>query len=208
MEQKHNIMEFANTEPSTSKKRSIEDEEFEGNIKRLKPYNEKSILGLDIGDNCHVSAQRFRSDEDVYIHIRYFDSSPTGKQYPSKKGIALPLDKFKMLIEDHLDNIDQALEGTKKDDGKVYYKQHLGQNIYVSVEQSYPWVDIRKWWLPENAKNVMPTKKGISLSMKMWEEFKKTIPELKRTLQSELDNVRYCYPDHDNQMAMLECKKL
>jgi hypothetical protein len=105
-----------------------------------------------------------------------------------------------------MDDVDEALEGVKKEGGKVCYKQHLGQNIYVTVEQGYPWVYIRKWWLPENATDITPTRKGISLPVKMWEEFKKTIPELKKVLKTELDNVRYCYLDHDNQMAMLECR--
>ena len=134
VETENKIMDILSCNSSMQQKRPFEEEGHEGSVKRLKPYNEKAIVELDIGDNCHVSAQTFRSEEDVYIHIRYFDTSPTGKLYPSKKGIALPLDKFKMLVEDHMDDIDQALEDTKKDDGKVFYKQHLGQNIYVTIE--------------------------------------------------------------------------
>lgn len=122
-------MDILGSDPLIPQKRPLEQQEEEKNIKRLKPYNENMIVELVIGDNCHVSAQRFRTEEDMYIHVRYYNTSPTGKLYPSKKGIALPLDKWKQLIEDHMDDIDQALQETKKDGAKVFYKKHLGQNI-------------------------------------------------------------------------------
>jgi hypothetical protein len=64
----------------------------------------------------------------------------------------------------------------KEDDANVFNKEHLGHNIHVTVEQGYERVDIRKWWLPEGAENIMATKKGVSLSLTMWQELKKNYP--------------------------------
>ncbi|XP_062600342.1 uncharacterized protein LOC134261976 [Saccostrea cucullata] len=186
-----------------SSKRPLEDEGEEKDVKRVKPYNKNTDEEYDIGNDCHVSAQRHEGN--VYIHIRYFDTSPTGRKYPSKKGIVLHLEKWKKLTEDCLDEIDKALEDSQKEDGNVSYKEHLGHNVHVTVEQGYKWVDIRKWWKPEDAENIVATRKGISLPVDLWKEFKKTIPVLRKRFQKELDDIRYCYLDHDNQMSMLKC---
>jgi hypothetical protein len=191
-----------------SQKRPLEEEEGdnERQVKRVKSYNDHSIIELDIGNNCHVYAQKYVKTGDMYVHIRYYDTSPTGKQYPSKKGIALSLDKFKRLYEEYIDEIDVALRKLEeKTEDRVFFKKHLGENIYVKVEKGYDLVDIRKWWLPDTSMDIHPTKKGISLQLGMWEEFKKTLPVLKRKLKKELDEVRYCEYDHDNQMAMWQC---
>jgi hypothetical protein len=198
-------MERVEGKLTISEKRPFEEEDEERNVKKVKPYNNRTILEFDIGNEYHVSAQRFQSEE-VLVHIRQYDTSPTGKSYPTKRGITLPLDKWKSLTEEYMDEVDKAFQDVKDGKEKVFYKQHLGENIHVTVEQSYRRVDIRKWWLPKDADVIKPTKSGVSMSEEMWREFKKTIPELQKELRKELDNVRYCYLDHDNQMSMLECR--
>jgi hypothetical protein len=60
-------MEIRNSASSTQQKRGFEQEDGERNVKGLKPYNEETFIELDIRDTCLVSAQRFPSEEDVYI---------------------------------------------------------------------------------------------------------------------------------------------
>jgi hypothetical protein len=58
--------------------------------------------------------------------------------------------------------------------GRENRKQmYYSRNIYVQVEKGYDLIDIRKWWLPDTSMDIHPTKKGISLQLGMWEEFKK-----------------------------------
>lgn len=182
----------------------MEGEDDEDDVKRLKPYSKKTMEECYIGNDCHVSAQNYEGN--MYIHIRYFDTTPRGKPYPSKKGIALTLEKWKKLTEDCIGDIDKALDDLKQEDANVSYKEHLGHNVHVTVDQEYGFVDIRKWWLPEKAEMIVATRKGISLTVAMWKELKKTIPVIRKRFQEELDSIRYCYLDHNNQMSMLECR--
>lgn len=114
-----------------------------------------------------------------------------------KKGIALTLEKWKKLTEDCIGDIDKALDDLKQEDANVSYKEHLGHNVHVTVDQEYGFVDIRKWWLSEKVEMIVATRKGISLTVSMWKELKKTIPVIRKRFQKELDS--------NNQMSMLEC---
>lgn len=67
------------------------EEDNDEDVKRIKPYRKKTMEEFDIGNDCHVSAQN--DEGNMYIHLRYFDTTPRGKPYPSKKGIALTLEK-------------------------------------------------------------------------------------------------------------------
>lgn len=101
------------------------------------------------------------------------------------------------------------MDDLKKEDANESYKEHLGQNVHVTVKQGYDLVDIRKWWLPEKADMIVAMWKGISLPVAMWKELmiKKTVPVIRKRkrFQKELDSIRYCYLDHNNRMSLLEC---
>ena len=76
-------------------RRSLSEGFEESRFKKLKPYNNQTSIEMDIGNNCRVYAQRYGKTGDWNVHIRFYDTSPTGKLFPSKKGISMPLDKYK-----------------------------------------------------------------------------------------------------------------
>ena len=199
-----------------SLKRSLSEGNEESRVKKLKPYNNQTSIEMDIGNNCRGYAQRYTKTGDWYVHIRFYETSPTGKLFPSKNGMAMPLDKYKKLTEE-VEEIDEALrkleeagedknEEIKDENEEPLYEKHLGENIYVRVEKGFKRVDIRKWWLPESEKTIQPTRKGVSLQTELWEDLKRTFPAFKDHLKQELDHVRYCEEDHHNQMGMLTCR--
>ena len=61
---------------------------------------------------------------------------------PTKKGISLPLVRWKQLV-DSSEYIDEALKKDKP------FQSHLGGNLYCSVRENYPCMDIRQFWKPE-----------------------------------------------------------
>ena len=73
-----------------------------------------------------------------------------------KKGISLPLHRWKMLVVS-LEYLDQAL------DEKREYATNLGGNVYSTVKAGGICEDLRQHWLPPNQTKVVPTKKGITL---------------------------------------------
>lgn len=72
-------------------------------------------------------------------------SEVTGKHdmKPTKKGISLKLHQIKSL-SDKMDFIDESLD--KHEEGTW----HLGHNVYVSLQENNPCVDIRQYWRPPN----------------------------------------------------------
>lgn len=174
-----------------SPERTLEEErekDDDEDVKRIKPYSKKTMEEFDIGNGCHG-----RTTKEICTYAyAYFDTTPRGKPYTSKKGIALTLEKWKNLTEDCIGDIDKALDDLKKEDANVSYKEHLGHNVPVTVEQEYGFVYIRKWWLPENTEMIVATRKSVSLPVAMWKELKKTIPVIRKRFQKELDSIRYC----------------
>ena len=86
------------------------------------------------------------------------------------------------------------------------YKHHLGGNKYVRVSTDFHCVDLRQFWLPENAREVVPTKRGIALNLLQWNKFKAAVkavplyvPEVLTTGQCVLR------PDHVTQRSFWNC---
>ena len=103
------------------------------------------------------------------------------------------------------------VEGSEQEDERRW---HLGGNVYATIKKGWPFVDFRKFWIPEDCIRkdcmlpgdfqVRPSKHGISLTYEEWyrltelmEPFESTIPGLKEQ--------QSCLMDHANQMGMLRC---
>ena len=72
----------------------------------------------------------------------------------TKKGISLKLHNVKILsnlIEDITESLGNNVER----------KWHLGNNIYVSIREDNPCVDIRQYWRPPEKEDSVPTKKDL-----------------------------------------------
>ena len=158
-----------------------------------------------LGGERYVVAQPFNGK--MLIHIREYgmDSKRTVR-YPTKRGIALDLEKFKKMAELCHDDVNRAIEDSKA--GKpVDYRHHLGSNIYVTVQSGWPSVNIRKWFLPKDAAEVVPTRKGMALTFEQWSFMKGAMDLVKQLLREQWDKVIFCEfsEDHQNQLGFLRC---
>ncbi|CAG2236759.1 unnamed protein product [Mytilus edulis] len=69
-----------------------------------------------------------------------------GQRVPTKRGLSLPLHRWKMLV-DSLDFLHQAIMEKRE------YKSHLGRNMYATIGHSSVCVDLRYCnWIMENSK--------------------------------------------------------
>ena len=114
---------------------------------------DKTRCNIELGNDRFVKATEWK--DEVRIDIREWDIHD-GKKNPTKKGISLPLHRWKMLVD-----MFEFLDQTRTDNRE--YNTHLGGNVYVSVQPNNVCVDIRQHWLPPNQTDVVPTKKGITL---------------------------------------------
>ncbi|KAJ8299962.1 LOW QUALITY PROTEIN: hypothetical protein KUTeg_021481 [Tegillarca granosa] len=125
----------------------------------------------------------------LYVHIREYGQGVNGI-YPTKKGIALDLQKWK---KKSLLQRCQRLYRKKED-----YKQHLGENVYLSVQKGYACVNIRQWFLPKNQTSIVPTKKGIALTFKKWNNLKGAIDLVGDAFKDQLAEVTFCEDSNDH----------
>ena len=80
---------------------------------------ENARCNIELGNDRFVQA--FEWKDEIHIDVREWEIKD-GKQVPTKKGISLPLQRWKMLV-DSLEFLDQAL------DEKRDYATHLGRNV-------------------------------------------------------------------------------
>jgi hypothetical protein len=123
-----------------------------------------------------------------------------GNNVPTKKGIRLPLGRWKILTNDTM-FIDEALEKGQA------HSLHLGGNVYCKVSEHGVCVDIRQYWTPpDHEGDVVPTKKGICLRPAEYFKLKEVVKKIGDAVP-ELNGVVPCYAqsDHINQMGYLRC---
>lgn len=136
------------------------------------------------------------------IHIREYDikSNETERiEYPTMKGICLTTGRLKVLLN-KITEIDERL---KRRYPPTPYKTHLGAGIYVSVTE-FNCVDFRRHWIPEGQIEVIPTKRGITISPTQWKSLKEKLEEMLST-HPELATGEVCF--HQNQMDIFNCSE-
>jgi len=83
-----------------------EDEEIPANKKKASSGDEDSIVACELSKNRKVLVRKFKGK--VYVDIREFYNKG-GEDLPSKKGISLPVDQWKML-KSHLEGIQDLIQ--------------------------------------------------------------------------------------------------
>ncbi|KAL4231824.1 hypothetical protein ACF0H5_009400 [Mactra antiquata] len=84
------------------------------------------------------------------------------KHFPTKNGAALKPVRWNSFVS-NLDDIEEAKKGLSAEE--IFdFKHHLGGNWYVGVNSNFPCVNIRKFWLPEGEQDIVPSRKGITLT--------------------------------------------
>ncbi|KAJ8319640.1 hypothetical protein KUTeg_002820 [Tegillarca granosa] len=162
------------------------------------------LCRLHLGDERYVVAVPFKGE--LKIHIRQYEVGNKGR-YPTNRGVALNLEKWKKLEELYSSEVDTLINKFDREGETVDCKYHLGSNFYVSVKRLIARVDIRRWFLPQDAENIVPTRKGISLTFAQWNYVKSAMSLIRQLLRKELDETDFCENsgDHHNQMGYFSC---
>lgn len=125
-------------------------------------------------------------NEATYIHVRKL----ARENIPTREGISLTLQRCNELFMS-LPYLDEAVQ-TMEQNQETCYRRHLGGNWYVTVQSGYNRVDIRKFWYPEDSKDLRATKKGVSLTFDQYRELRNGLYVLD-TFVPELRGVMPCY---------------
>lgn len=156
---------------------------------------ENARCNIDLGNNRYVQATEWK--DQIRIDVREWEMKD--KLIPTKKGISLSLQRWKLLV-DSLEFLDRSLDEQKD------YKSHLGGNVYASIQANNNCINIRQFWLPPNQTEIVPTKKGICLRSSEYAKLKAAasmigdfVPELNAVVPCPYSS------DHMNQLGFLRC---
>ncbi len=160
-------------------------------------------MKFPLGSDRYLVVSKWKGQTRISLR-EYVSYDGSDKLYPTKKGIALTVDNWidLKLVFDEIN----ALLSTLSIAEQVDYKHHIGSNVFVTVKTGWPNVDIRSWWLPEDANDIVPTKRGISLRASEWEK----LNQIAESLHKVVPELAYAIPcsmrgDHQNQQGMLAC---
>jgi hypothetical protein len=60
----------------------------------------------------------------------------------------------------------------------VDWRYHIGNDVSVTIKAPFPFVHIRKHFIPADEWTYRPTKRGVALHFREWKELKQIIPLL------------------------------
>ena len=182
---------------------SSADDDTPANKKKL-PTNVR--FQKDLSWNKRIKVQIWQGEPriDIRCYENYF-------QVSLKKGISLTLPRFKML-EFNKELLTEALEMCEKRELGRKVSYHLGAGVYASVTPQWTYVDIRQYFLPEDASDsggdILPTKKGLMLNSYEWKKLWDSLADIEQ-VTPELEDTLVCMENksHRNQLAALSCKE-
>ena len=182
---------------------SLADDDATADKKKL-PTNVRFQKDLSWSKRIKVQVWQGEPRIDIRCYENHF-------QVPLKKGISLTLPRFKML-EFNKELLTEALEMCEKRELGRKVSYHLGAGVYASVTPQWTYVDIRQYFLPEDASesggDILPTKKGLMLNCYEWKRLWDSLADIEQATP-ELEDTLVCMENesHQNQLAALSCKE-
>ena len=160
---------------------------------------------------CNIGASRYLTvktwQDGVRIDIREWNAGDEEATLrPTKKGVSLTCMRWKELLF-HAADIDEAVENVVNNRSENFtLRKHIGGNFYVTVQNGFPTVDIRKFFMPPGKEELVATRKGIALKISEWEVLKERRSLVEFNVP-ELANVMRCMDrgDHMNQEGAIQC---
>ncbi|KAK3093839.1 hypothetical protein FSP39_020814 [Pinctada imbricata] len=142
------------------------------------------LCNLHLGDDYFLSAKD--KDGEIQIHLRQFQRfTKEGKLYPTKKGLYFSPSDW-LVFESYVETVDHAFQSRAS--LTADQRWYIANDIHVTVNTSYPTVDIRRFWKPNgDDSDYVPTKNGVSLNYRRWDALKDVVKILREFIP-ELDN--------------------
>lgn len=158
---------------------------------------------FDLGNNRYLCVSEYQGEKRV--HIREYDVIGE-KSYPTKKGVVFTAGRW-AKFRNFMDEISQHVEALRNEE-PVDYKMHLGGGIYVVVKSGYMCVNVRKYWMPKGELQEIPSKFGLALRLKEWDQLVKSFWKIEK-FWPELQDAKPCTDDesHANMYAVVDCKE-
>ena len=129
-----------------------------------------------LGGNIYLELTEWNGSKRV--DLRFWKDATV----PTKEGVSLHLDQWKALCN-MSDVIDDLLTRVIEKE-PVEWRYHIGNDVFVTIKAPFPFVHIRKHFIPADEWTYRPTKRGVALHFGEWKELKKIIPLLVKESQN------------------------
>lgn len=121
----------------------------------------------------------------------------TERSVSIERTISLNASTWHRLVE-NLTQIELAIDAIRN--GFDYELDiDLGQNVRVRVNTSYPFLNLRKFWLPADQKDMVPTMTGVCIKFEDYSALTSVIPIINSLLPDHVCD------GHENVLGNLQC---
>ena len=147
----------------------------------------KMMMIADLGDDSEMS---INDSHEVHFMDKV---NKNGAYFTAPRWL-----RFVSMIEEIDTHVRHASWGKS-----TAYQKHIGGKWYVSVDDDYPTVDIRPWYVNVKKGNrIMQTRVGIALSYRRWDKLKEAVRKVVQQVPALLA-ISPCL--HDSQDQMMRC---
>jgi hypothetical protein len=106
------------------------------------------------------------------------------------------------------DEINAAVKKLREKTDYVKFSQHIGGGWHVSVTTGVWCVDLRKFYISLDRRELKPSLTGIGLRLREWDEIPRIAEEIRKAFPS-MKTVQpcYCSEDHSKIEIAFECRE-
>ena len=127
-------------------------------------------LKRTLGGNRYLAFTEW--NESKRVDLRFWKDGTV----PTKEGVNLHLDQWKALC--NMSDVIDDLHTRVIEKEPVDWRYHIGDDVFVTIKAPFPFVHIRKHFIPTGEYIYHPTKRCVALHFGEWKERKQIIPLL------------------------------
>ena len=151
-----------------------------------------------------------KHEGEIKVHVRICNKVDSGELVPTKKGICMGSKRFAsfLLHEPNVAKFVQSIQDDDESSVRKFKPVHIGGGIYISINREYDIVDMRRFFVPEDKRQPIPTRSGVCVKVNQWVELVSALRDV-HVKFNELSEATPCYldDDHSNQLALKQCKE-
>ena len=164
------IIDIVEMPPTQNGSQTPDTVQIEDILKMAAQLVDIQPLKRALGGNIYLELTEWNGSKRV--DLRFWKDGTV----PSKEGVSLHLDQWKALC--NMSGVIDDLLTRVIEKEPVEWRYHIGNDVFVTIKAPFPFVHIRKHFIPADEWTYRPTNRGVALHFGEWKELKQIIPLL------------------------------
>src|SRR6476469_3212259 len=123
--------------------------------------NGENFNKIHIGAERYLSVTRFKNE--LRVHIRRHEKTASGRDYPTKMGVCLPVKRFARFL-DVLSEVTDRIAAATLDSQILEYCHHIGGGIFITMDPNFRVVNLRLYFRHEGTTKPIPTRCRVTIN--------------------------------------------